>query len=115
MSLKSSLLIDALNDLYEVIKVVVCNLIIHLAAMVLHLSRFLSPIRLRPHVFRHRFPRLRRLAMDRSLGPDEVQCFMLGSNSELTLLKGNIVEWEGDAIVNAGHTSDVTSLLHDVT
>ena len=58
--------------------------------------------------------KLRCFGSERTLGPDEVQCFMLGSNAELILLKGNIVEWHGDAIVNAGPPSCPSSPPPDV-
>jgi len=45
----------------------------------------------------------RYFGVERTLSPDEVQCFMLDSNAELILLRGNIVHWEGDAIVNAAN------------
>lgn len=69
-------------------------------------------LRLRTNLFRLGFlkrstrmanQKARGFGIDRSLGPDKIQCYMLhGKNTELVLLKGSIVEWEGDAIVNAG-------------
>eukprot|EP00210_Caulerpa_lentillifera_P001159 g1115.t1 len=41
--------------------------------------------------------------MEGSTNPKNYQRFMLNGNSELHLQRGSIVEWEGDAIVNAAN------------
>ena len=42
------------------------------------------------------------LGTDTAPDPNNMQCFMLNHNTNLFLLKGNIVRWHGDVIVNAG-------------
>lgn len=47
----------------------------------------------------------RSFAMEGGKDHSNHQCFMLTGNAQLHLQRGNIVEWEGDAIVNAGTSS----------